>query len=65
MSQEFRARNKNLRSVFKAIDCHLPGGSVVKNPPTNAGDRFNPWFRKIPWRRKWQPTVLFLPGELH
>ena len=25
--------------------------------------RFNPWVRKIPWRRKWQPTLVFLPGE--
>ena len=27
--------------------------------------RFHPWVRKIPWRRKWQPTLVFLPGELH
>ena len=26
---------------------------------------FNPWFGKIPWRRKWQPTAIFLPGEFH
>ena len=26
---------------------------------------FNPWVRKIPWRRKWQPTPIFLPGESH
>ena len=26
---------------------------------------FNPWIRKIPWRRKWQPTSVFLPGESH
>ena len=86
------------------------GGSVVKNPPANAGDtgqedplekemathsslfaikqqwgflgvasgkeptchfrrhkrhRFDPWVRKIPWRRKQQPTPVFLPGEFH
>ena len=29
----------------------------IKNPP------FNPWVRKIPWRRKQQPTAVFLPGE--
>ena len=23
----------------------------------------DPWVRKIPWRRKWQPTPVFLPGE--
>ena len=27
--------------------------------------RFHPWVRKIPWRRKWQPTLVFLPGESH
>ena len=26
---------------------------------------FNPWVRKIPWRRWWQPTPVFLPGESH
>ena len=25
----------------------------------------NPWVGKIPWRRKWQPTPVFLPGESH
>ena len=25
--------------------------------------RFHPWVRKIPWRRAWQPTQVFLPGE--
>ena len=25
----------------------------------------NPWIRKIPWRRKWQPTPVFLPGKSH
>ena len=24
---------------------------------------FNPWVGKIPWRRAWQPTAVFLPGE--
>ena len=39
---------------------------VVKNPPANARDMrcgFNPWVRKIAWRRAWQPTPRFLPGE--
>ena len=26
---------------------------------------FNPSVRKIPWRRKWQPTPVFWPGESH
>ena len=27
--------------------------------------RFDPWVRKIPWRRAWQSTPVFLPGESH
>ena len=27
--------------------------------------RFNPWLEKTPWRRAWQPTPVFLPGESH
>ena len=41
---------------------------AVKNLPANAGDirqGFDPWVGKIPWRRKWQPTPVFLPGESH
>ena len=26
---------------------------------------FNPWVQKIPWRRPWLPTPVFLPGESH
>ena len=26
---------------------------------------FNPWVGKIPWRKKWQPSPVFLPGESH
>ena len=50
----------------------FPGGASglkkkKKNPPANAGDvkrhGFDPWVRKIPWRRAWKPTQVFLPGE--
>ena len=27
--------------------------------------RFDPPVRKIPWRRYWQPTPVFLPGKFH
>ena len=40
---------------------------VVKNLPANAGDprdwEFDPWVRKSPWRKAWQPTLVFLPRE--
>ena len=42
---------------------------VVKNLPVSAGDihrhGFDPWGGKIPWRRKWKPTLIFLPGKSH
>ena len=25
---------------------------------------FDPWVGKIPWKRKWQPTLVFLPGKI-
>ena len=47
----------------------FPGGASGKEQAYNAGDivrhGFDPWVRKIPWRRKWQPTLVFLPGKSH
>ena len=40
---------------------------VVKNSPTKAGDIRDvgsiPGLGRFPWRRAWQPTLVFLPGE--
>ena len=36
----------------------FPGGSAVR-------PGFDPWVRKIPWRRAWQATLVLLPRELH
>ena len=41
----------------------FPGGSVVRNLPDNAGAAKDSGL--IPWRRKWQPTPVFLPGKSH
>ena len=45
------------------------GGPVVKNPPANLpafrGHRFDLWVEKTPWRSKWLPTPVFLPGKSH
>ena len=46
-----------------------PGGARGKEPACQwrRGERswFSPWFGQIPWRRAWQLTPLFLPGESH
>ena len=38
---------------------------MIKNLPADARHGFNPWVRKIPWQRKWQPTPVFLPEKSH
>ena len=43
----------------------FPDSSYSKESACNLGDGFDPWVGKIPWRREWQPTPVFLPGELH
>ena len=38
---------------------------TVKNLPAMQETRFDPWIRKIPWRREKLLTLVFLPGESH
>ena len=61
-------------SIFSIIDCitrywGLPRWHSRKESACQCRGhkrhRFDPWVRKIPWRRKWQPTSLFLPGKSH
>ena len=46
-----------------------PSGSAGKEPACQCRrckrHGLNPWVRKIPWRKKWQPTPVFLPGKFH
>ena len=43
------------------------GGASGKEPARQRRThfRFDPWVEKIPWKRTWQPTPVFLPGESH
>ena len=47
----------------------LLGGASGKEPPCQCRRHkkceFDPWVRKIFWRRTWQPTPVLLPGESH
>ena len=47
----------------------FPCGTSCKEPTcqyrTHKSCRFDPWVGKIPWRRAWQPTPVFLPGKFH
>ena len=48
---------------FGSYQGSSPGGSESKASAYNA--EFNPWVAKIPWRRKWHPTLVLLPGKSH
>ena len=41
----------------------FPVAQMVKNLMQCGWLRFNPWIRKFPQSRVWQPTVILLPGE--
>ena len=46
----------------------FPGGAMVRiclQMLETEEKQFDPWVRKIPWSRKWQPIPVFLPGESH
>ena len=47
----------------------FPGGASGKEPACQCRrhkrHRFNPWVGKIPWRRAWQRSLVFLPEESH
>ena len=44
----------------------FPGGSDGKEPAHQCRKPgFNPWVGKIPWRKEWVSTPVFLPGESH
>ena len=38
---------------------------MIKNLPVVQETGFDPWVGKIPWRRKWQPVPILLPGKSH
>ena len=49
-----------------ALGCGFPGGSEVKASACNVGEPGSiPGSGRFPWRRKWQPTPVLLPGESH
>ena len=54
--------NKLCISTFQG----LPWGLSGKESARQGGRlEFDPWVWKIPWRRKWKPTPIFLPGKSH
>ena len=62
-------RSLSIESIWLLLPSFLGGASLVaqtvKNPLAGSRPGINPWVGKIPWRRAWQPTPVFLPGEFH
>ena len=48
-------------------DCEPGTGAAMLEPVDLSKGKwqFDPWVQKIPWRRKWQTTAVFLPGKSH
>ena len=55
--------NWSLFSTCKLVDGSLPGSSVVESACQHRRRKFDSWVRKIPHRRKWQPTPVFWPDK--
>ena len=64
-----RDRYRNTNHTIKKIICDFPGGASGKESACQCRRRkrcgFDPWVRKIPWKRKCQPTPGFLPENFH
>ena len=51
---------------YSWLKVDFPGDSDSKESPSNAGDPGSiPQLGRFPWRKAWQPTPVFLPGESH
>ena len=61
---EYTVKEKGDRNL-RCSSLGFPSGSVVKNRPAKQETQVQSWGRKIPWRRKWQPTPVFLPEKSH
>ena len=56
----------NLRFLHDTDNLGFLGGSVGKESTCQCRRcQLDPWVGKIPWRRKWQPIPVFLPGKSH
>ena len=55
--------HRTSRGDRKIVFISFPGGSESTCQCRRL--ELDPWVRKITWRRKWQPTPVFLPGESH
>ena len=53
------------RSCLTELPWWLRGQRICLQCRRHRWHGLDPWIRKIPWRRKWQPTPVFLPGKFY
>ena len=65
ISKKMSSKYLSLKTTVIAIGLSrwLRGKEPTCQCKRHRGRGLDPWVRKIPWRRKWQPTPVFLPGE--
>ena len=64
-----QSRDRKVRYPSREEPMGFPGGASGKEPICQCRRLkrrgFSPWVGKIPWRRKWLPTPVFLSGKSH
>ena len=69
MGQNFKRRWKLIENIYIYLIGELPRWHRDKESACQyrrcKRPRFDPWVRKIPWKRKWQPISVFLPEKFH
>ena len=66
MGLQIVGHNRATNTFTSIVIMGLPRWLSGKESPCQCRrPRLGPWVGKIPWRRKWQPTPVFLPGKSH
>ena len=68
LKNQMQPKNQGQVSRFKVRECTNWASLVaqmVKTLPAMQETQICSWVRKIPWRRLWQPTPVFLSGQSH
>ena len=67
--QAYDYKGGGIKQEFGINRYKFPGGASGKEYTCQyrryRRPRFDPWVGKMPWRRKWQPSPVFLPGKSH
>ena len=48
-----------------SLVAHTAKNLPARQETPGSSPGFEPWVGKIPWRGEWQPTPVFMPGEVH